>query len=263
MAEVRTLILRTAGTNCDRETVHAFRKSGSAVDLLHLNRLLEAPAELTSYRILVFPGGFTYGDDLGAGTIFSSRLRTGLLTEMRRFVEEGGLVLGICNGFQILVKTGFLPALEGHGVPGEASLVGNDSNRFEERWVLLEAVSDLSPFVRKGQRIFCPCAHGEGKFVTRDEETLGRLEATGQVVFRYVGRDGAADPSWPDNPNGSANAIAGICDPTGRVLGLMPHPERHLEPTHHPRWSREGLAAEGDGLSLFVNAVEHARANSR
>jgi phosphoribosylformylglycinamidine synthase len=258
MARVKTLIVRTAGTNCDRETVHAFTRAGSDVELLHLNMLVADPTGLDACGILVFPGGFTYGDDLGAGTIFASRLRTALMEPLGAFVARGGLVLGICNGFQILVKTGLLPAAGGPGSIGEATLTFNDSDRFEDRWVRLEAVSDLSPFIRQGDRIDCPVAHGEGKFVACDAATLAALEEAGQVVFRYVSRDGQAGPDYPDNPNGSPNGIAGVCDPTGRVLGLMPHPERHLEPEQHPSWTRSGLAAEGDGLKLFRNAVEFA-----
>jgi phosphoribosylformylglycinamidine synthase I len=256
---VKTLILRTAGTNCDRETEHAFRRAGSEVDLLHLDRLIEKPEALLDYRILVFPGGFSYGDDLGAGTIVASRLRTTLLPEIIALVDRGGLVLGVCNGFQILVKAGLLPAVEGHGETGEATLTANDSNKFEDRWVTLEVVSDLSPFVRKGDRIRCPVAHAEGKFLAKDEATMTHLTESGQVVFRYVGENGEADPAYPLNPNGSPEAIAGICDPTGRILGLMPHPERYIEPWHHPSWTRDGLAAEGEGLPLFRNAVEAVR----
>jgi phosphoribosylformylglycinamidine synthase len=250
----KALIFRTAGTNCDRETVHAFETSGAETDLLHLNRVLESPERIFDYRILVFPGGFTYGDDLGAGTIFANRLRSGLVAPMREFVDAGGLVLGICNGFQILVKIGFLPGLGADG--GEASLVANDSNRFEERWAMLEVVSDKSAFVRKGDRIYCPVAHGEGKFIVRDDAALDSLRSSDQVVFKYLGRDGEENPEYPDNPNGSVDAIAGICDPTGRVLGMMPHPERHLSPELHPRWTRDGLVASHTGNSLFTNAVE-------
>jgi phosphoribosylformylglycinamidine synthase len=255
MTKPGVLILRTAGTNCDRETVAIFRRAGAEVDLLHLNRVLAKPELLFSYRILVLPGGFTYGDDLGAGTIFASRLRNVLRDPVLEFVNGGGLVLGICNGFQILVKTGLLPGLDGPESEGEATLTFNDSFRFEDRWVHLEAVSDLSPFVRRGDRIYCPAAHGEGKFVPGTDQILDRLERNGQVVFRYVGPEGEADPPYPANPNGSVNAIAGICDPTGRILGLMPHPERHLEATLHPRWTREGLKREGGGLPFFRNAV--------
>jgi phosphoribosylformylglycinamidine synthase len=258
MPKPKTLILRTAGTNCDRETEHAFRRAGSEVDLVHLDRVIEEPGRIGNCGIVVFPGGFTYGDDLGAGTIFANRLRASLLDPLMEHVRRGGLILGICNGFQILVKVGLLPALDGHGTTGEATLTTNDSNRFEDRWVDLSVVSDISPFVSRGDRIRCPVAHHEGKFVCRDEDTLARLAETGQVVFRYVGRDGAEDPPYPENPNGSHGAVAGVSDPTGRVLGLMPHPERNLEPAHHPEWTRHGLPEVGEGLRLFKNAVRAA-----
>ena len=255
-ANPRALILRTAGTNCDRETVYAFEQAGAEVDLVHLNRMVESPERLFDYRILVFPGGFTYGDDLGAGTIFANRLRSGLLEPMHEFVEAGGLILGICNGFQILVKIGMLPGIGG-GEAHPASLVANDSNRFEERWVMLEVTSDKSAFVRRGDRIFCPVAHGEGKFITASDEDHAALFEHDQVVFRYVDREGGENPAYPMNPNGSRDAIAGISDPTGRVLGMMPHPERHLDPMLNPQWTREGLEARDTGRKLFSNAVEY------
>ena len=254
----RALILRTAGTNCDRETVYAFEQAGASVDLVHLNRMVETPEKLFDYRILVFPGGFTYGDDLGAGTIFANRLRSSLLGPMREFVDAGGLVLGICNGFQILVKIGMLPGTEGQEEgAAPASLVANDSNRFEERWVTLDVTSDKSAFVKRGDRIFCPVAHGEGKFITASDEVHQGLFEADQVVFRYVGRDGSENPEYPMNPNGSRDAIAGISDSTGRVLGMMPHPERHLDATLHPHWTRDGLKERDTGRKLFANAVRH------
>ena len=257
MTKPKALIFRTAGTNCDRETVYAFEQAGANVDLIHLNRIVETPEKLFDYRILVFPGGFTYGDDLGAGTLFANRLRMSLLEPMREFVDAGGLALGICNGFQILVKIGMLPGTTDPEAPPVASLVANDSNRFEERWTMLSVTSDRSAFVKRGDRIYCPVAHGEGKFITATDEAHQALFENDQVVFRYVGRDGEENPAYPANPNGSRDAIAGICDPTGRILGMMPHPERHLDATLHPRWTREGLVARDTGRKLFANAVAH------
>jgi len=252
---VKTLIIRTAGTNCDQETEFAFEQAGAEVTLLHINRVNENPAVLDDVQILALPGGFSYGDDIAAGKIHANELRTKLGDRLRAFVDAGKLVIGICNGFQILVKAGLLPGNDG----GEqtVTLTFNDSNKFEDRWIYLRSDSDQSPFVRKGQVVTFPVAHGEGKFVAKDDATLDALRANDQVVFRYVDAEGHTGAGYPANPNGSVDDIAGICDPTGHVLGLMPHPERHALPTQHPRWTREGLAAEGDGLQMFRNAVDY------
>jgi phosphoribosylformylglycinamidine synthase len=266
VAASRALILRAAGTNCDFETQYAFEKVGARAERVHINRLIEEPRRLADYQILCIPGGFTYGDDIAAGRILANQLRQRLGEELGRFQEAGKLILGICNGFQVLVKLGMLPGLASIGKQ-QCTLTANDSNRYEDRWVYL-AVEGESPCVftqggpRPGPtgsgagpaRIYLPVAHGEGKFVPADESVLAELLRRRLVVFRYVdarGRRGA----YPVNPNGSVDDIAGICDPSGRVLGLMPHPERHLEPYHHPRWTREGLKPEGDGVAIFRNAV--------
>jgi phosphoribosylformylglycinamidine synthase len=237
----KVLILRAAGTNCERETAHAFRVNGAEPELLHVNRFLERPERLLDYRILAIPGGFSYGDDIAAGRVFATELRQRALPAVETLVASGGLVLGICNGFQVLVRTGLLPGPAAGGQT--ATLMHNDSHRYEDRWVELEAVSDRCAFVRPGERYFFPIAHAEGRFVA-DDATLDRLERMGQVVFRY-GR----------NPNGSMRDIAGICDVSGRILGLMPHPERHVEAWQHPFWTRGGLAPDPDGMRLFRNAV--------
>ena len=233
---MKVLVLRAAGTNCDRETAHAFSVVGATPEVHHVNRLLENPALLRDYRIFVIPGGFSYGDDVAAGRVLATELKTRVLPETRRFIADGGLVLGICNGFQVLVKTGLLPG----------TLTHNQHHRYEDRWVDVEVPTARCAFVTEGERYFIPIAHAEGKYVA-DEETLERLEENGQIVFRYG-----------KNPNGSLRDIAGICDETGRVLGLMPHPERHLEPWHHPFWTRRGLAEEADGLRFFRNTVAAA-----
>ena len=255
---VGALVLRTAGTNCDHETAYAFEKVGAAAERIHINRILEKPNLLSEFQILALPGGFSYGDDLGSGKILANELRFRLEAQLSRFIEDGKLIIGICNGFQVLVKAGFLPALDGH--EQEATLTFNDSNRFEDRWVYLRAETAKSVWVKEGQGCYLPVAHGEGKFIPRDDGLLQRLKDVGQVVFRYVGPDGE-NAGYPWNPNGSTDDIAGICDPTGRIFGLMPHPERHVEPTHHPRWTREGLQEEGDGVGIFRNAVEYVRQN--
>ncbi len=260
MRALRVMVVRTAGTNCDAEAVRAFEMAGGAVERRHLEEAVARPALLREAAVLVFPGGFTYGDDVASGAVFAVKLRARLLETLLRAVEEGRLVLGVCNGFQILVRAGLLPALDGPGRPGEAALGFNDSARFEDRWVTLEGASDRSPFLRRGDRVDCPVAHGEGKFVVRDESVLRRLRENDQVVARYAMPEGTAPGTYPHNPNGSVDDIAGICDPTGRVFGLMPHPERNILPWQHPGGTRrprpEGAAG---GLRVFENAVRWAR----
>jgi len=251
---VRAAVLRTAGTNCDAETVHALQRAGAEVELVHLHALMRAPERLADYRIVVFPGGFTYGDDIASGVVFAVEMRERVLPELRRRIADGVLVLGICNGFQILVRAGLLPDADGSGTP-TASLQPNVSGKFECRWVRLEATTDKSVFLEKGQVIDCPVAHMEGRFVT-DDALRSRLAESGQLALRYTAPDGG-DVEYPWNPNGSRLDVAGICDPTGRVLGLMPHPERNVEPWHHPHWTRG--TAGGAGLSVFTKAVQTAR----
>ena len=255
MARPKVLVLRTAGTNCDKETVFAFEHAGAECELLHVNRLLENRRYLHEFDILAIPGGFSYGDDIAAGKIQANELRLGMRDEIDKFVEDGKLIIGICNGFQVLVKMGILPNLSGKDEQ-EVSLAWNDSDRFEDRWVYLKVVSSKSVFLKKGQIIYLPIAHAEGKFVARDEKVLADLAERNQVVVQYCDAEGKSGP-YPVNPNGSVNDIAGICDKTGRVFGLMPHPERHVFGYHHPRWNREGLKKEGDGMQVFRNAVQY------
>jgi len=255
----RAVVLRTAGTNCDAEAVHALRRAGAEVDLVHLHRLMERPADLRAYGLVLLPGGFTYGDDVASGVVFAVEMRERVLPELRRLVDQGGLVLGICNGFQILARAGLLPATQGCSGAPEASLLGNASGRFECRWVRLEVVTSRSPFLERGQVVECPVAHAEGRFVTRDEQVRARMEAAGQVALVYTepGEAAGAPAPYPWNPNGSPGGVAGVVDPTGRVLGLMPHPERNVEPWHHPRWTRG--TPGGGGLAIFANAVRFLR----
>jgi len=253
----RVLVLRAAGTNCDAETVYAFELAGATTERLHVNRLAERPELMERFHILVIPGGFTYGDDVSAGKILANELTTRLAEPLHRFVERGSLVLGICNGFQVVLKAGLLP---GWDEPAPSfTLTDNLAGRFEDRWVWLQPSSPACVFTRgMAEPIYLPVAHGEGRFTATTSAALDRLEADGQVAFRYVDPQGGP-VDYPANPNGSDRDIAGICDPTGRVLGLMPHPERHAHPTQHPQWTRLGLASEGHGLAIFRNAVRAAR----
>jgi phosphoribosylformylglycinamidine synthase len=249
MAQVQVLILRAPGANCDGEAQFAFEQAGAAAERVHVNRLREDPGLLRRYQVLTIPGGFTYGDDVAAGKILANLLRTFLGEALQQFRDDGKLILGVCNGFQTLLKAGLLVPADAAGVP--ATLTNNDAGKFEDRWVRLLATPGKCPFLEGYAAMEVPIAHGEGKFLCRDEATFRRLEADGQLVLRYSGS------AYPDNPNGSQGDVAGVCDATGRVLGLMPHPERHVLPYQHPQWTRRGLAAEADGLRLFRNAVRY------
>jgi phosphoribosylformylglycinamidine synthase len=246
MSQPNVLILRAPGTNCDAETAFAFQQAGAAAEVLHINRLLEQPTRFRQFQILCIPGGFSYGDDLGAGRILGSQIQHHLSEELARFKADGRLILGICNGFQVLMKS---PVLLDHdaGRPA-ATLSVNDSGRYEDRWTRLETRGEKCVFLGGIEQMYLPVAHGEGKFIARDEEVLRRLDAAGQLVLRY---------GQGDNPNGSVADVAGVCDATGRVLGLMPHPERHIDPTQHPRWTRGESGPVGDGLQIFRNAVAY------
>jgi phosphoribosylformylglycinamidine synthase subunit PurQ / glutaminase len=253
---VRALVLRAAGSNCDHEAQFALQAAGAAAELVHINRLIEGSAGLDSYQILVIPGGFTYGDDIAAGKILANELRYKLADRLLAFHAAGKLILGICNGFQVLVKAGLLPQVD-LKAEQTVTLGNNDSGKFEDRWVYLKT-GDTSCVFTSGIKsvVYFPVAHAEGKFMVKDSKVLDSLRANRQIVFQYTDASGGRAP-YPANPNGSIEDIAGICDPTGRVMGLMPHPERHCHPTQHPRWTREGLQPEGDGAAIFRNAVEY------
>jgi len=245
----KTLILRSAGTNCDSETAHAFAIAGAAPESLHVNRLLENPRLLDDFQMLAIPGGFSYGDDIAAGKILANQFVHHLRDALHHFVKTGRPVIGICNGFQVLVKTDLLPGPLGGRTGQTCTLTNNDSGRFIDRWIKLTIRPESKCIWTKGiTAMALPIAHGEGKFVPANDTVKKDLWSKGQVALTYEG----------DNPNGSTDAIAGVCDSTGLVFGLMPHPERHVDPIQHPDWNarkREGLPKEGDGLQVFRNAV--------
>jgi len=262
----RVLILRAPGTNCDQEAAFAFQTAGGKAEVLHLNRLLENPALAKNYQVLCIPGGFSYGDDISAGRIFGNQMRHHLRDCLTEFKAAGKLIIGICNGFQILIKSGVL--LPDRADEPIATLTLNESGKFEDRWIYLRVASDKCVFLRGIEQMYLPVAHAEGKFVARDAQTLTSLESAGQLVLRYAVKpeNTASQHSafniqhspcpYPANPNGAQLDVAGLCDETGRVFGLMPHPERHIDPTHHPRWTREQHDC-GDGLAVFENAVRY------
>lgn len=266
--EVRAIILTGFGINCDLETAHAFDRAGARARRVHLNELIASPGLFEESHIFAVPGGFSFGDDIASGKVLANRLRFKLGDALRRFVSEGKLVIGICNGFQALVKMGILPMFDGEFTQ-EVTLTHNDSGRFENRWVhLVIDPATRCVWLRHIPRIELVVRHGEGKFVPRDRAVLDRLRTNGQIALRYARSDGSpAEGEFPANPNGSIDDIAGICDPTGRVFGLMPHPEAHADPTHHPCWTRrlfegeQGFSVNGDGpgLEVFHNAVRYAR----
>lgn len=253
---VKVIVLRAAGSNCDLETKFAFDLVGAKADLIHINRLLDKNVDLADYQILAIPGGFTYGDDISAGKVLANQLKYKLAEKLEYFYQQEKLIIGICNGFQVLVKSGLLPQVDLNGEQ-KVTLTFNDSGKFEDRWVHLKIKDSPCVFTKfLKERVYFPVAHAEGKFVTRNSNVLEKLKEKKQIVFEYAGPNGQL-PDYPYNPNGSIESIAGICDPTGRILGLMPHPERHIDPTNHPHWTRDGLAHEGDGVALFRNAVEY------
>lgn len=254
---VRALVLRTAGTNCERETCLALELSGATPELVHVDRLIEAPKTLDEFGIVVVPGGFSYGDDLGAGRVLGFELRRSLARPLERFVARGGLVLGVCNGFQVLVDTGLLEGPSPESRERAIALDVNQSGRFECRWVTLRSEKSACAWLEPGELMPAPVAHGEGRFTVRDASTLAKLERENQIALRYVRSDGTR-AEYPDCPNGSVSEIAGICDPSGRVLGLMPHPERNITPWHHPQWTRSSPRDEGEGLRFYRRMVEVA-----
>lgn len=269
MVRPRVLILRAPGSNCDGETAHAFELAGGTAERLHVNRILEKPACLAEFQVLCIPGGFSYGDDIAAGRIFGSQIQHHLAEYLTAFREAGKLIIGICNGFQVLLKTNLLAAADSAGPT--ATLAANDSGHFEARWVRLASKPGKCVFLSGMAELELPVAHGEGKFVTRDCDVFTRMAGAGQFVLRYAARNGAQSESanenpqsetapavpYPANPNGALGDVAGICDETGRVFGLMPHPERFVDWTQHPRWTREPARPRGDGLQIFENAVRY------
>ena len=271
MKRVRAIVITGNGTNCEREMAYGCRLGGAdVVDIVHISDLLEGEVSLSDYDFLNLPGGFLDGDDMGAAKASANRFRyrkikgtkRTLLDEIYCFIEEGKLVFGVCNGFQLLVKMGLLPGI-GEKKPLEqvVTLTYNDSGRFEDRWVTLQ-VNKASPCVfTKGMcETYLPVRHGEGKFFPASEEVLNEIREKGLDVMIYCDPEtGEATLQYPLNPNGSVGAIAALCDKTGRVFGMMPHPEAFLHRTNHPRWTREDIPEDGEGVQFFKNAVDYLR----
>jgi phosphoribosylformylglycinamidine synthase len=255
----KTLVLTGYGINCDIETQHAFKLAGVGAERVHLTDLINGTRKLSDFHILALPGGFSFGDDIASGKVLANMLKYNLGEQIQEFIDDGKLIIGICNGFQAMVKMGLLPAFGGDYAAQEVTLTFNDSGRFEDRWVHLKANKSSKCVFAKGiGSIYLPVRHGEGKFVAENPQVLSRLEKDNQIVFQYVDSEGNL-AGYPHNPNGSVENIAAICDETGRVFGMMPHPEAFQHRTNHPAWTRVELPEEGAGVAIFRNAVEYVR----
>ena len=270
MKPVKALVLTGYGLNCDYETDYALKLAGAEPHRVHINDLIHGKATLEDYHILVFGGGFSWGDDHGAGVLFATKITFNLQQPLERFIQSGKLVIGICNGFQALVNLGLLPGFNGNYQERRGAIIANASGNFIDAWVNMK-INPQSPcvFTRGISQIELPVRHGEGKFYASDED-MTDLFRSNQVVAQYADEKGdLANGQWPLNPNGSLKDVAGICDPSGRIFGLMPHPEAFHHFTNHPDWTRkkEVLARQGkklsdengDGLQIFRNAVASIR----
>ncbi len=265
MSAPKVCVLRAPGTNCDHETAFAFDSCGAKAKRVHLFRLLENPDLLKEYQILCLPGGFSYGDDVGAGVVYGSQLEHRLADAIHEFLQRDTLTLGICNGFQVLLKSGILPGGVAAWPPKKdhtrtATLTWNANGRYTDLWVNLKVCSSKNVFLKGIETLESPIAHAEGRLTVSDESLLSHWEEQGQIAIRYTTLDGNSNGAllpYPTNPNGSVQNIAGLGDSTGRILGLMPHPERFIHATQHPQWTRRELKGEGAGLQIFRNAVEY------
>lgn len=264
---VKAIVLTGYGINCEEETAFAFRKAGAQIEIVHVNDLIASPEKLADAQIFAFPGGFSYGDDTGSGNALANKIRNNIWDGIVEFIEAQKLILGICNGFQVITNLGILPGIENRQAQRKVALSHNNTARYECRWVSLKAFSKKCAFTKGIDSIRMPVAHGEGKF-TASEPVLKELNESNQVVFRYAKEDKLAKEEFPFNPNGSAEDIAGICDKSGRILGMMPHPERNIFFTQQDDWTlqkerlkRAGkeLPKEGDGMLIFKNAVNYFR----
>ena len=261
MKKVKTLILRTAGTNCDLETAFAFKAAGAEAELMHINEVIKKKSILNKFQILAIPGGFTYGDDVASGKILANEIKFYLKSQISKFTKDGKFIIGICNGFQVLVKMGILPNLNNSKTHKmESTLSLNDSGKFNAKWVYLKSSKESRQKCLWAKDlpevVYVPIAHAEGKFIPKDDTVLKALKKNKQIVFRYSDKDGEIAP-YPHNPNGSIDNIAGICDSTGRILGMMPHPERHITYLQHPNWRRRSADEQdmGVGFKVFANGV--------
>ncbi|HEY5974783.1 MAG TPA: phosphoribosylformylglycinamidine synthase subunit PurQ [Geobacteraceae bacterium] len=273
MAQARAIVITGNGTNCEVEAAHACRLGGfDEAVIAHIADILSGDIRLDDFHFLNLTGGFLDGDDLGSAKAQANRFKYAtvadsqehLLEQLLRFIDAGKPILGVCNGFQLMVKMGLLPGFGGNYLTQQATLSHNDCGHFQDRWVYLKNDPASPAIFTRGieQGIYLPIRHGEGKFVTASPAVLARMEEANLTVFKYADAAYQAPTmEFPLNPNGSEHAIAGICDESGRLMGLMPHPEAFVHYTQHPRWTREELPIEGDGLILFKNAAAYVKEN--
>ncbi|MBV5339298.1 MAG: phosphoribosylformylglycinamidine synthase subunit PurQ [Deltaproteobacteria bacterium] len=273
MKPTRAIVITGNGTNCEMEAAHACRLGGfDETVIAHIAEILSGEIRLDDFHFLNLTGGFLDGDDLGSAKAQANRLKNAavassdekLVEQFSRFIADGKLILGVCNGFQLMVKMGMLPGFDGAYLHQTVTLTHNDCGRFQDRWTYLQVDSASPSIFTRGidKGIYLPVRHGEGKFLCDSAATLARIENEHLAVLRYSDANYAQPVmAFPANPNGSVNAIAALCDPTGRLMGLMPHPEAFVHYTQHPRWTRETLPEEGDGLILYKNAAEYVRTN--
>lgn len=255
----KVLVLRAPGINCERESLDAFVRAGADATFVHVKRLRQEPELLDQFSILMVPGGFSYGDDVAAGRILGNEMRIHLGDKLLQFIDRGGLALGICNGFQVLVRLGLLPRLGGGAMREQVSLTWNLSNHYECRWTSLTTPKNRCVFLDEGMTFRWPAAHAEGRLWPADDATAQQIREGGYAAVLYADENGKPTEAYPANPNGSPGGLAGLTDETGRVLGVMPHPDRAYLPHHMPDW-RIDAPEHGDGMHLFESMVRAARA---
>lgn len=260
--DCKVLVLAGNGINCERETKYAFNLAGAfKAKIIHVNDVKTEPRVLEDYQILALPGGFSYGDHISAGIVLATDLKYQLYEPLIQFIEAEKVIIGICNGFQVQIRTGLLPGINKEYTRPTATLAANTSAQFEDRWVHLVGNPNSPCIFTKGiEHIYLPVRHGEGRFVPRNQEIHSQLRKNQQIVFQYADEKRDITEEYPHNPNGSTDSIAGICDPTGRIFGLMPHPEAFCHPTNHPFWTRlRKSERKAQGLIIFQNAVKHVK----
>jgi len=257
MATPKALIMTGNGLNCEEETAYAFEKAGAHSEIVHMDDVLSGEKKLEDHQILAFIGGFSFGDHMGAGTVQALKYQHHLKEDISKFMEKG-LMIGICNGFQTMTRLGILPGFDQNYFSQKVALSVNDSCRYEDRWINLRLNETPCVFTKGIENMFLPVRHGEGKLYA-PKDIIKRLFDDNLVVMQYCDEKNRVTMEYPNNPNGSLEAIAAICDPSGRILGMMPHPEAYVSPYHHPSWTREKgkLPEEGEGLKIFKNAVRY------